>query len=565
MKRILYMTAVLLLATACTEKEFAPDTTLRTSGKVELCASVEDIQTKASMGTFGEIYWKSGDKIAVSCNDGTFVEFTMKTGGLTINGVDGGIKKAVFAGEIPQGKTLGKVAVWPVECVKSLEGDILTLDFPNTLTARDLSDTEQQEKFASPMVALINGSTWDINFRHVAARMNVQISNIDKSIGKIELSSDERMICGEMALDLSQTEIAVTGGSENKIEVDFGEYADIDKIFGLCIYLPVGDYSLEMNTFDADGNLSEAKTIEEDYKRASDIFSDIHYLLLDRGYVEVGGVKWARGNLQYKKDNGQQDFRSGWRIAPYQWHNFRYANAAKSAINAPKRHDYSNSSDEFEHFNFGGIGAAARDNSSNMAPVDPMSICGKIFSSKDGSIELEGDEGFLYDSGIWGDLAFWASQGRYRMPTDEELGQLHDKTDKLLGYYVTPAGQKIWGVLFRTSNGDRVVSSEYQEFTDEDLETGLFLPNAGRRANAGDDGVIAVTTQGTYRSGDYHGTKNVSGVLKYYSSYFHYDDAQKAAKFFIDLSGDRAMGNAFDGTAGFLIRPVLNENYVQAE
>ena len=138
------------------------------------------------------------------------------------------------------------------------------------------------------------------------------------------------------------------------------------------------------------------------------------------------------------------------------------------------------------------------------------------------------------------------------MPTNAEMTKFHNVSDKLLGYYVTSDGHKVWGVLLRTPNPRRTTPSTYAELTDADLESGVFLPNAGRRSNGASNTVIAVTLQGTYRTGNYIKSKTVSGEVRYYSSYYHSENGAKL------YDGTLAtMGDAYDNAAGFLIRPVL--------
>ena len=125
---------------------------------------------------------------------------------------------------------------------------------------------------------------------------------------------------------------------------------------------------------------------------------------------------------------------------------------------------------------------------------------------------------------------------------------------------LSPDGKIVWGVLFRTKwFGTRETNTTYDRvFTDADLESGLFLPNAGRRANSSSGGVISVTSQGAYRSSTYIGQK--SGSDLYYSSFYQADFIPSTsgpfAKLFDELS---SIGDALDATAGFCVRPVLVE------
>jgi hypothetical protein len=163
MKKILFALAAALLAVACTnkEEEFAPDTTLYRSGTVNLCASIEDLTTRMVIDLAGHGLWGEDDKIAVACSDGSFVEFALNGTGET--------KRAIFTGVIPEGKTLGTVAVWPASAVVSLEGEKLTLKTPVEYSTDDIA-------YNGVMVASIADS-WEIKFQHVMARPTFKLSN----------------------------------------------------------------------------------------------------------------------------------------------------------------------------------------------------------------------------------------------------------------------------------------------------------------------------------------------------------------------------------------------------
>ena len=331
-----------------------------------------------------------------------------------------------------------------------------------------------------------------------------------------------------------------------------------------------GSYLTRVYLIDGDGDEIEGseKRIKQSWNDVSTddfiAFPTIDFKKADlrKDYVKVCGIKWAKGNLQSKSTFAEAGFQPRWRIAPTQWHNFKYASAATSDQTDPARYDYSSNSDEFEHFNFGGLARNSRVYSDGnfLKPNAALEISGKIYSDINGTTEVQGDSRFKAidasaNADIWGDLAFWATKGKYRMPTNTEMTKFHNVSDKLLGYYVTSDGKKVWGVLLRTPNPSRATNKAFVELTDADLESGVFLPNAGRRANSSSNSVLAVTIQGTYRTGSFINTKTVSDNLKYYSSYYHFSD--NAAKLYDGKVG--TMGDAFDHAAGFLIRPVLAE------
>ena len=132
MDKIMKRTAIILAAAAfvlagCVkatpEPEYNQDTTLYRTGKVTLLASIEDFSTKAEIPATGHGLWKKGDCITVYTSDGTPVEFKLDGTGDT--------KKAKFVGEIPSGKELGNLAVYPSGIVRSRIGNSISVSIPS--------------------------------------------------------------------------------------------------------------------------------------------------------------------------------------------------------------------------------------------------------------------------------------------------------------------------------------------------------------------------------------------------------------------------------------------------
>lgn len=295
---------------------------------------------------------------------------------------------------------------------------------------------------------------------------------------------------------------------------------------------------------------------------------------LRKDYVKVCGIKWAKGNLQCYKDNGDAGFQNGWRIAPAQWHNLHYKEASTASEGEANSYGYSNDSNKFEHFNYGGIARQARFVSAGNYIVEPASdldISGKVYSDVKATAEVTGNAAFKEidtfaddnHNELWGDIAYWASKGKYRLPKNTEMVKLHNVSDKMAGYYKTSDGAVVYGFLYRTPNPSRVNNGTNQEFTDADLESGLFLPKAGRRgATAGSSGtIIYVMTQGMYRTSTYVKSVTNSNVLYYCSAYYSLGDGGKLADDNLKVNISSILNVDYKNAhqAGHLIRPVLAE------
>ena len=104
----------------------------------------------------------------------------------------------------------------------------------------------------------------------------------------------------------------------------------------------------------------------------------------------------------------------------------------------------------------------------------------------------------------YGDIAYWASNGQYRMPTEAEIATLLASASAVKATY-TLAGKTITGVyFFNPAEGTTptIDTATAQAITDEDLAVGIFLPFAGRGYNAEKTqyGIYNAGSQGIYRA-----------------------------------------------------------------
>ena len=173
-------------------------------------------------------------------------------------------------------------------------------------------------------------------------------------------------------------------------------------------------------------------------------------------YVEVAGIKWAKGNLRYV--HGE------WTVADCQWASTQYVSGNTDQT---LKADYQNS----EYFSWGIVGKDAVEGSwCNVPGIDLT----KFYSDGEATVETED-----FDAAECGDLAKWATRGSYRMPTKNEFDQLVAQASQQYGYVTTPEGNQVYGFLFTNPAGDVEQNLEPREISLAELETGLFLPAAG--------------------------------------------------------------------------------------
>ena len=187
------------------------------------------------------------------------------------------------------------------------------------------------------------------------------------------------------------------------------------------------------------------------------------------GFVEVCGIRWAKGNLQYDAVNGGNDtFQENWKIAPNQWYYFRYDEGLES-------YEVQKSDNQVDHFTWGACGDWDYLHDVTIySTAKNTDICSKMYVDANCETETTDYKGVRY-----GDIAYWASKGQYRMPTVKEIDVLINTASYQYGYYLTADGIKVYGFLFTTPNGYRTTNNSEKQFTDEDLSIGLFLPFTG--------------------------------------------------------------------------------------
>ena len=262
-------------------------------------------------------------------------------------------------------------------------------------------------------------------------------------------------------------------------------------------------------------------------------------------YVTVAGIKWATGNLQYEKDTTTDGFAAGWKIAPSQEHHFQMGISGDNTTLT--------SYDQAAHFNFGGLG----ENALNIAPSSAVHIAGdtafdfsgKMYTDQDCTVATTD-----FAAAKYGDVAYWASNGKYRMPTKAEMEKLYAETVYTLAsyngvegvYYADPAEGQTAGAAEGTKT-----------LTADDLTVGLFLPNAGRGYDNKDYTLYNLNSIGIYRTSTVQANSKATpqgyGVIYRVNKFGEGDYYNKTIR-----SGDNPT-YAYGACARYCIRPIYIE------
>ena len=205
-------------------------------------------------------------------------------------------------------------------------------------------------------------------------------------------------------------------------------------------------------------------------------------------WVDIDGKRWGKYNLQYDPCTSVEGWVPGYRLAKQAWDYF-YTNSDPFNL-YPDFLPRAFSTSAFDHFRWGSIAAA------NNYSYDYSRYHSYHMGNLQGVIENK----------CYGDLAYYASNGQWVMPTKADFDKLMAKTGEYVGYYQEGCNI-IVGVLFdptvpacnkgkvldkngrvigRTNCPNGIYVGKYYErntrmkkFSKEDIDKGVFFPFAG--------------------------------------------------------------------------------------
>lgn len=205
-------------------------------------------------------------------------------------------------------------------------------------------------------------------------------------------------------------------------------------------------------------------------------------------YIEIGGVKWGKYNLQYSTGTKVNGWVDGYHLAKNPWDYYTTETIvdplAKTKMTLGA---YDPNNLKFDHFRWGDIEYAYNYEYSHKMTywTTTSDIQGVISSDKK-----------------YGDLAAYASNNKWKLPSATDFNNLMKATAEYIGYFVDDNGHKIYGILFDPNvsgnlKGEVVdknnnslgssnsaipishVENKLRQFTKSDFENALFFPMAG--------------------------------------------------------------------------------------
>lgn len=595
-KFISLFAAVALLMSACNHLEIQDGSSAESAGQI-VTISVSVPETKVTVDEqTGKCSWHSDDKIAVwDSAAGKFAEFALKEGDGTGN--------AVFEGQMT-GSAKGACAVYPASyAVRWSASTGPVLELPSAVQY-----DPSHERVPAVMKAVVSESAGalEASFSHMAGVIKFTLHDVPAYAAGLQLMSATAGVSGTMDADGKLTDSGAVKKSvvnfPYKTGYDYGNGAADDAV--VYVTLPAGSYSdLQVALTDGDGDVIEGSV--KNMKSASMLAGqyivmprvDFKKNTLRKDYIKVIGIKWAKGNLVRDAENkfhaaeaGVDDgFQAGWGLHDQQW---TYINW-DSSLGTGGKYSYDNEK-YFDLFTWGGLGRQAGYHSGRLVPqTDEFDMQAKVYWGFKNTnafrpetlTELEGDARFSSEtssnnpaytlngtkSGIAGDVAFWASKGKYCMPDRNDILRLSRPKDSDASYqygkYMVD-GKAIYGFLYTTPLGEAVRNVNEVVFTDADLESGLFLPLAGRRMPNTNKEVICQGTEGFYRSSvmgactnkDYPDHNQCARSIWLGAGVAPVYGFTKTTKEYGSFTTDAYSGNCtLSNAAGGSIRPILYE------
>ena len=220
----------------------------------------------------------------------------------------------------------------------------------------------------------------------------------------------------------------------------------------------------------------------------------------DKPYVEVAGVKWAKGNFIHYKDKATN--KEYWGVAPAQWWISRYADQGQgdngTVIGSQFfKENYKDDVNDIDLFRYGAIKEALNLTSDKGKSMPTNKGLVQKWYKGDGMLAAETTN---RSQAVTGDIVWYYTynnHNKYRMPQKSELAGLLN-VNSWAAYCYTDKGNKVYGMYFCDPKpGQTAVKATKLNFkksfynlpdvTQEvRLGHGLFLPLNGNRAIASD-------------------------------------------------------------------------------
>ena len=151
-------------------------------------------------------------------------------------------------------------------------------------------------------------------------------------------------------------------------------------------------------------------------------------------WIDINGTRWSRYNLQYDPSVNDDGWVAGYQLAKHPWDHFYTEDDPMYPEGSRLPGHFT--ADKFDHFRWGDIANAHDYSYSAQTSYDRTkgNIQGKVSADQ-----------------RTGDLAMFASKGKWKLPTQTDFENLMNNTAQYIGYY-NDGTNDIIGVLFVPTN-----------------------------------------------------------------------------------------------------------------
>ena len=221
MKKMFYFVAVATFALISCQQDEEPVNGVVKNEPITFKASIENLGTRADMNASNGLKWVTGDKIGIYVNDDSWDD---KNQPFTLVG-NGGSATGEFAWD--NGKftnTNAKVAFFPWQGTSSSNNNV----FEGTMYFK-LPDSYYgytSGKMLTPLIASLENSSSNINFKHAGAALKVTINNLPVGAHSIGMTVEGQQVYGDYSINPASAGVvamaaSVTDNTKNSVWLNY--------------------------------------------------------------------------------------------------------------------------------------------------------------------------------------------------------------------------------------------------------------------------------------------------------------------------------------------------------
>lgn len=312
------------------------------------------------------------------------------------------------------------------------------------------------------------------------------VLELDFTAGGVKLTNIKKLVLSNVLTEAvyniqsNQLESLETG----KIEVN--SPVSLEKIY--VAILPQNHFSPTFEVYTTDNKAYRFAVSTPNFNLvAAKVYPFTVQVKEDSPYIPINGVKWGKYNLQYSTGTKINGWVDGYHLAENPWDYYMYT---PSKITEPLSDlqmslpTYNPNDVKFDHFRWGDIEYAYDYTKTGQFWTERRDIQGVISSDKK-----------------HGDLAAYASNNKWKLPSATDFNNLMKATAEYVGYFIDDNGNKVYGVLFDPNVPDKLkglvldknnkklnpsntasiftADNTLRQFVKSDFDNALFFPMAG--------------------------------------------------------------------------------------